>query len=106
MYRYTVRCEFPRNDRLVIESWLDWLRDPHIADVMKGGASGAEVVAMSGEMPAFEIRYRFDSKADFDRYQREVAPKLREEGLQLFPPEQLGVDYSRTDGEVIYSTDS
>ena len=104
MYRYTVRCEFHGNDRQTVEKWLAWLRDPHIADVMKGGATGAEIVRMAGAIPAFEIRYQFASKADFDRYQTEFAPGLRDEGLQLFPPHELGLAYSRTDGEVAYST--
>ncbi len=102
MYRYTVRCEFHGNDSELVQRWLDWLRDPHIADVMRGGARGAEIVKMTADCPTFEIRYQFASREDFDRYQAEFASALREEGLEKFPLEE-GLVYSRSDGEVVFS---
>ncbi len=102
MYRYTVRCEFTFQNDEVIEAWLAWLRDPHIADVIKGGATAAEVVCMAGEVPTYEVRYQFANPKDFEHYQEKFAPQLRDEGLSLFPAAQLGMVYSRTDGEVIY----
>lgn len=102
MYRYTVRCEFTFKNDDVIEAWLAWLRDPHIADVMRGGATAAEIVSMAGELPTYEIRYQFANRRDFEHYQKEFAPQLRDEGLSLFPATQLGMVYSRSDGEVIY----
>lgn len=104
MYRYTVRCEFTLNDRKVIERWLGWLRDPHIADVMKGGATGAVVVQMAGEPSIYEIRYQFASREDFEKYESEFAPALKDEGRTLFPPDELGMVYSRSHGHVIHST--
>ena len=101
MYRYTVRCEFTAGDPDVIHRWLAWLNDPHIADVIKGGASGAEIVKMAAENPTYEIRYRFPDRAEFDRYRVEFAPALQAEGLAMFPPEQLGMVYHRSDGEVV-----
>ena len=61
----------------------------------------AEVVKMAGEFPAYEIRYRFPDETAFQRYQTEFAPALKAEGLALFPPDQLGMTYQRTDGQVI-----
>ena len=104
MYRYTVCCQFTKNDPSVIEKWLAWLHDPHIADVMKGGATGAEVVKLAGEVPTFEIRYQFSSQAEFAKYEAEFAPNLKSEGRALFPPEELGMVYSRTNGQVVHST--
>ena len=104
MYRYTVRCEFTKGDQEVIERWLAWLREPHIADVMKGGATASEVVLMSGDPVTYEIRYQFASQADFEKYEAEFAPSLRDEGRSLFPPQQLGMVYSRSDGQVVHST--
>ena len=103
MYRYTVRCEFCQEDALeTVNRWLNWLREPHIAEVMQGGATAAEVVKMSAKVPTYEIRYQFASRQEFEQYQSESAPRLKAEGLQLFPPEALGMVYSRTDGEVIF----
>ena len=104
MYRYTVRCEFTFKNDDVIEDWLAWLRDPHIADVMRGGATAAEIVSMAGEVPTYEIRYQFANQRDFEHYQKELAPQLRDEGLRLFPATQLGMVYARTDGEVIFQS--
>jgi len=106
MYRYTVRCEFTKSDASVIDRWLKWLRDPHIADVMEGGATGAEIVRVAGDPPAFEVRYRFASHAGFRIYETEHAPALKQEGLLLFPAEELGMVYSRSHGPVVHATNS
>ena len=104
MYRYTVRCEFTSGSSRTVEAWLTWLRNLHLSDVLRSGASSAEIVEMSGEHPVYEIRYQFPCRADFEKYLNEFAPALRQEGLSLFPPDQLGMKYSRTDGFVIHST--
>lgn len=101
MIRYTVCCRFTGDDPTVANRWLDWLRETHIADVIRGGAAGAEIVRMTADVPAFEIRYRFATAAGFARYLSEQAPALRADGLKKFPLE-LGLEYSRTDGEVIF----
>ncbi len=103
MYRYTVKCTFTSGDADLIESWLEWLKNGHIADVMRGGASGAEVILMNVELPTFEIRYRFPAKASFEQYLAEHAPRLRDEGLSKFPLE-LGLAYERSDGQVVFET--
>ena len=103
MIRYTVKCSFSSAPETV-QQWLEWLRQEHIADVQAGGASGAEIVEMTEETPAFEIRYRFPSNEIFQQYLSDHAPRLREEGLRRFPLE-LGLQYARTDGKVIFQTD-
>ena len=97
---YTVRCEFGEDAGEVVLDWLDWLQHEHVADVIKAGASGAEIVRMDGERVAYEIRYRFPSRLAFEVYERDRAPQLRGEGLARFPLE-LGLQYSRTVGEVV-----
>ena len=67
-----------------------------------GGALGADVVRMDGELTTYEIRYRFASRSQFEIYERDHAPQLRAAGLLRFPLE-LGLSYSRTVGEVIES---
>jgi hypothetical protein len=67
--------------------------------VLAGGATAAEVVALDQPAHAYEVRYRFHSREAFDRYERETAPRLRAEGLQLFPPER-GIAYRRSVGVV------
>ena len=95
MFSYTVRCSF--TDTEVTESWLHWLKSEHIEDVLSAGAAAAEVFEMDGGS-TYEIRYSFESESDFETYERDHAPGLREEGLRKFPLE-LGLEYSRTTGK-------
>jgi hypothetical protein len=98
--RYTVIAEF--DDVAVAEEWVAWLRDRHLADVVAAGAIDAEVVAIENESDAptvLEVRYRFADRASLDRYLDRDAPRLRGEGLALFPPER-GIRYRRTIGAV------
>lgn len=98
---YTVCATF-QNPQLS-EDWLRWLRDGHIAEVMAGGASDAEIVELDGTPPlrAFEVRYHFPSRESFAAYERDHAPRLRAEGLRLFGVEK-GVSYERSIGAVYH----
>ena len=98
MFTYIVRCTF--NDPLIIDEWVQWLRDGHLAEVCDAGARDAEVLRLDGEPPRCEVRYHFASRADFERYERDHAERLRREGLQRFPPER-GVEYERSTGEIV-----
>lgn len=94
---YTVAVTFADNE--LVDAWLRWLREGHIADVLAGGATSAEVVMLDGAPHSFEIHYRFPSREVFQTYEREHAPRLRAEGLRLFPAEK-GVSYRRSVGVV------
>ncbi|MGE3805561.1 MAG: DUF4286 family protein [Gemmataceae bacterium] len=83
-----------------MQPWLDWLRGGHIAEVIAGGASSAAIVALDEPARAYEVRYLFPSRDAFERYEREHAPRLRAEGLRLFPPEK-GIAYKRSVGAVL-----
>lgn len=98
MFAYTVACEF--TDPAVAEEWLQWLREEHLADVLGAGASAAEVVRLDGSPVRIEVRYRFHSRAAFEVYERDHAPRLRAEGLRRFPLER-GLTYTRSTGEIV-----
>jgi uncharacterized protein DUF4286 len=95
---YTVTVSLP--DAATAGDWLQWLRDGHIADVLAGGATAAAIVALDGIPHTYEARYRFPSRAAFDRYEQAFAPRLRAEGLERFPVSK-GISYRRTVGEVL-----
>ena len=99
---YTVSCTF--TDPAVAERWLGWLRDGHLADVVAAGAERADAVRLDGDRVCCEARYTFASRAAFEAYERDHAPRLREEGLALFPLD-LGLDYSRSVGEIVIAAD-
>src|SRR5262249_27467250 len=95
---YTVAVTFP--DRSIADAWLVWLRGGPIAAALAGGAPSAEIIEMDGEPLSFEIRYHFPSREAFALYERDHAPRLRAEGLKLFPTEK-GIRYRRTTGWLI-----
>lgn len=94
---YTVTATFP--DQLLSDAWLRWLRDGHIAEVLAGGATFADIVALDSPALSYEVRYRFPSREVFDRYEKESAPRLRADGLRLFPIER-GIAYRRSVGVI------
>lgn len=95
---YAVTATLP--DTSLAQEWLDWLRGGHIADVLAGGATSAEIIALGQPELTFEVRYRFPNRQAFDRYEQEIAPRLRAEGLKRFPPE-MGISYRRSVGDVV-----
>jgi hypothetical protein len=96
--RYTVASTFP--DDTTAQAWLRWLKEGHIADVMRGGATSAEVFHLSEPPQSYEVAYRFPSMTALEKYLAEFAPALRAEGLQRFPPEK-GITTRRQIAEVV-----
>src|SRR5262245_45904119 len=94
---YTVAVTFSNSS--LVEDWLTWLKHGHIADVLAGGASDAEIIELEGPSPSFEIRYHFPSREAFANYEKEHAPRLRGDGLARFPVEK-GIAYRRSVGVV------
>jgi hypothetical protein len=97
-FAYTLRATFTQTD--LIEPWLSWLRDEHIAEVLAAGAKAAEIVRLDGAAVVYEVRYRFASREAFAAYERDHAPRLRADGLRRFPVGQ-GLHYQRSTGEVV-----
>lgn len=98
-FAYTVACTF--TDSAVGQRWMRWLIETHMADVIAAGAESAALVALDGEPPLLraEVRYIFADRAAFMAYERDHAPRLRAEGLELFPL-HLGLTYTRSTGEI------
>lgn len=97
-FTYSVIATF--DDPSLIEPWTDWLRGHHLADVCRAGATSAQLVVhdvAADQPPRREARYHFADRDAFDTYERDHAPRLREEGLRLFP---RGIQYQRTTGEI------
>lgn len=100
MLRYTVTVTLLDSD--MAERFIDWLRNGHIAEVMTGGATSANICRIDGDEIMYAIEYLFPSRAVFAAYEREHAPRLREQGRKLFPPSH-GVVYQRSMADVIHS---
>ncbi|MEZ4370857.1 MAG: DUF4286 family protein [Polyangiaceae bacterium] len=89
--RYVVGCRFTYPE--VLERWVEWLEREHLADVCAAGALRAEILLAEHEQYV-EVHYTFEDRRAFERYEAQSAPKLREEGLRLFPL-SLGLEYRR-----------
>ena len=87
--------------RGLVDLWraIAWLRDGHARELLDAGATSAEILRLEGEEIRCEVHYRFPSRAAFETYEREHAPRLRAEGLERFPP-ALGLRYARRSGEL------
>lgn len=87
----------------VHDQWMHWMQNKHIADVLATGKfTSARMVKVLVEEEmggvTYSIQYTTDSKETLERYYTEDAPRLREEGLQLFGDKMLAF---RTELEVI-----
>jgi hypothetical protein len=94
---YAVAATF--SDPGLADEWLGWLHTGHIADVLAGGATDAEIIGLDGPEHAYEVRYHFPSREVFALYEKEHAPRLRAEGLARFPVDK-GIIYRRSVGVV------
>ena len=87
----------------VHDQWFSWMQKKHIADVLSTGKfSSARMVKVLIEEEmggvTYSIQYTTDNKETLQKYYEEDAPRLREEGLQLFGDKMLAF---RTELEII-----
>lgn len=82
--------------RAVADEWLAWLKGGHIAACLAAGGALDAVIIASDDL-TYEVRYRYLSRHAFAVYERDHAPRLRAEGLRLFPVER-GITYRRSMG--------
>jgi Domain of unknown function (DUF4286) len=86
------------HDPVVEAAWLQWMHDKHLADVRAAGAATARLITLD-EPGAYAAQYEFVSRAAYETYLRDEAPRLRAEGLSLFGPDR--VVYSRRTGDIL-----
>lgn len=87
----------------VQDQWLSWMQTKHIAAVLATGkftSARLVKVLIEEEMggTTYSVQYTTDSKETLEKYYQEDAPRLREEGLQLFGDKMLAF---RTELELI-----
>lgn len=92
---YTVTATLPSDQDC--ENYLAWLADGHVRAVLAGGAMCGEVVRLDGPPIRVRSSYEFPDRAAFDRYERDAAPALREDGKKRFAA-LPGVAFERTIG--------
>ncbi|RTY90835.1 DUF4286 family protein [Flavobacterium sp. GT3R68] len=87
----------------VHDQWMKWMQEKHIKDVLATGkftSARLVKVLIEEEMGGitYSIQFITDSRETLQRYYDEDAPRLREEGLQLFGERMLAF---RTELELI-----
>lgn len=97
---YTVSVTLP--DEPTAREYIGWLEGGHLAAVIAGGATSAQIIRIQAgaEPNQLEVRYLFPNQQVFDRYVAEVAPALRADGVRRFPPER-GIRFERRSGVVV-----
>lgn len=81
-------------DESIHESWLTWMQNKHISDVLKTGMfTKAKLVKVLVEEEmggtTYAVQYFAPSKEKLNEYQQNYAPKLKQEGLELFGDKML-----------------
>ena len=77
IYNVTIKV-----DAAIAHSWLKWLLDEHIPEVMATGCfSGYKVVRLletdDSEGPTYAVQYNAEAKSDYNRYIELHAPEMR-----------------------------
>lgn len=80
------------------EAWLAWIRDEHAAQVLATGCFTSAAVERESAT-RIRVRYTAPDRDAVERYLRDHAPRLREEGLRRFPS---GVSYARSTWEQLW----
>ena len=87
----------------VHDKWMIWMQHKHIPEILATGKfTNARMVRVLVEEEmggtTYAVQYFTDSKAKLEDYYKNHAPRLRQEGLQLFADKMLAF---RTELEVM-----
>ena len=85
MYIYNVTINIEKS---VKQDWLRWMQEKHIPEMLATGkfseAKLSQVMVEEDQGITYSVQYTTDSKETLEKYYRENAEKLRQEGLTLF----------------------
>lgn len=83
LYNVTVNV-----DHSACESWLQWMKEVHIPEVLATGyfvqARIARILAEEEGGKAYSIQYYAKTMDDYENYQRHAAAKLQQDHQQKF----------------------
>ena len=86
MYIYNVTINIEES---IHDTWLKWMQEKHIPEMLDLGKFSKALmsrVMIEEEMGGitYSVQYTTDSKTTLEKYYKEDAPKLRQEGAKLF----------------------
>lgn len=90
-------------DESIHDEWLDWMKNKHIDEVVGTGcfvSARLVKVLVEEEMGGitYSVQYFAPNREALERYKKEYAPALKQEGLERFADKMLAF---RTELEVI-----
>lgn len=90
-------------DESIHEEWLKWMQEKHIKEVLNTKCfTSARLIKVLVEEEmggiTYSVQYFAPTKADLEKYRRDFAPALQQEGMQKFGDKMLAF---RTDLEII-----
>ena len=104
MYIYNVTVNI---DDSVHDQWLDWMKNEHIPQMLSLGkfsnALMSKVMSQGDSGTTYSIQYQTDSKETLDKYYKEDADLLRQEGFKKFGDKFVAF---RTELDVVSNQDS
>lgn len=72
----------------VHQQWLTWMKQTHIADVMKTGcfidSQILKVLYVDDEGHTYSVQYKFLEMTDIEKYQKEFAKELQAKHKAIF----------------------
>ena len=74
-------------DDSIKEEWLEWMKTIHIPDVLATGMfieNKIFRIITEDEGNTYSIQYFLNSREDYEKYQKEYAPKLQAEHSEKF----------------------
>jgi hypothetical protein len=67
-------------------NWLQWIKEEHIPDIINTGCfTGATILRLletdESEGPTYAVQYIAESKAQYNKYIAQYAPKMRQKAI-------------------------
>lgn len=80
-------------DEKLNSDWVTWMLNEHLRDMLGTGCflgfRFCQLHTDDGMGPTYTIQYELAGKEDFDRYERDFAPGMRQKGLEKFGDQAL-----------------
>ncbi len=90
IYNVTIKIQWSIHD-----TWVKWMQEKHLCDVMATECfTKYQFVRLldidEEEGPTYAIQYYCEAKGLYNQYIEKFAPKLRQDGLDLFGDKMIG----------------
>jgi len=83
MLTYQVKIKI---DASVESEWLAWMKIKHVPDVIATGLiKSFQILKPESKEQLYLFHYHFESRKDYERYQKEFASELKTHPTEKFP---------------------